>query len=473
MAINNCERIDRTELSIGNDYPAFGLFLCAFMVRLAMMMISDNYYGSQPMLKLITALHILSFPNLSENIFNQHPPLYLYSLAVSVGCGLEQVIAGRFLSVVAGSASVVLFYYFWKRVFGRGTALFSGMLLCCWPAHIVKSVVTLPEVITWVLIAGALLLMDKRVFWAALLVALACGFDYLAWIFVPILFLLLLLKEDVRGARKIRVAVLFAAITVLFPVVWSLIFRQCDPRESLFYKNAFSSASSVYLFVYQTMIRVRDFFKDQLKTGFPGFFIISMAGIFLKALQRKYQALVLVLALLSLISCAGIFRAEIDLFAPGGVLLSLLLIPFFVDAAGFFLTRLGRYREKAGCGIILALSAVMIVSAIRSRPLIPQEVKRVSSWLEKNASVRSIVLTEKDPPGYYSSIIMLSNLPQGNFLIVDSPAGQYDPGGQSGREKFLITANYGRGIYPDASWRKVAGFDSYGIFFKDASRPKQ
>jgi hypothetical protein len=108
----------------------------------------------------------------------------------------------------------------------------------------------------------------------------------------------------------------------------------------------------------------------------------------------------------------------------------------------------------------------MIVCGVRSRPLVPEEVRRVSCWLKKNAAAHSIFFIEEDARGYYSSIVMLSGLPQGNFLIVEGNSVPDFSGDQNRERKFLITSMQNNGTIPDRSWEKVAEFDSYYIFSK-------
>ncbi len=271
--MNNPESSGKIDFLLSRENKGVILiFLAAFFIRFAFLAASDNFLGEQPMLKLITSLHVFSSPGFFENIYYQQLPFYLYSLAFSVWLGGEQFIAGRMYSLLIASLTIILFYYFVKMLFGKKNAILSGVLLCCCPEHIIKSVLTLPDINTifFILLCLYFFVKGKPII-TALFVLIAGANDYLPWIFIPII-LLSFLPFDKKGKRAgINSMLLFLLISVIFPVLWSaLIVKNYGSIGFLL-----SSPESYYSwtqFVFCFMYNVRELLALLVNSFHPVFF---------------------------------------------------------------------------------------------------------------------------------------------------------------------------------------------------------
>ncbi len=440
------------------------LFLSAFLVRLGAMAVSDNFAGHQPMLKLITALHILKKASFFENIHYQHLPFYLYSLVVSIGLGKEQILAGRFLSLLFGSLSVVSFYYLIKLLFDRKTAFYSSLLIGLYPPHILKSIITLPNTMALFFIIGSLYFMMKRkLVLSALFIGLASGYDYLAWAFIATLTLFILIHESEPPRKKIKNALLFFSIAAFFPVIWILLIKYKTGNYYLFYNN-FLSGDTFSKVLFGIMLNVQTLVGNLYKYPFPGMFLLAIYGLFWSLLRKKHGALIFWILSLAVFAGLGVFRQEISVFSPGELCLSLLLIPFVIEGSSSILKLLRVNVGRGMYAVIFFLCLGLLSNFATMRPVLPEKVKAVSCWLKKNLTPDDLIFIDKDKDGYYSTIVMLSRLPPGNFCFFDgNEEQQLDERGQ-GKKRYHIVTNESELFSLDKDVQIIAEFDTYKIF---------
>ncbi|MFH2136955.1 MAG: glycosyltransferase family 39 protein [Candidatus Omnitrophota bacterium] len=441
-----------------NNAVAVGIFLSAFFIRLGAILFLDNFQGPEPMLNLITSLHVFYDPSLSGNINFLHLPFYLYSLALAVSLGAEQLVVARFMSLLFGCLSVVFFYYLVRLLFDNKRALLSAVFLCCFPTHIIKSIITVPDVIGLCLIAGGLCFaLEKKIIFSAGLCGLACGYYYLAWICFPVISVFILLRKNLAKSINIKDFLLFLAITVVVPLLWLLLLRGEYGNDFLFLHNLFTE-KSVLKYIYAFMINARKIsclITENLTILGVGLGVIGMG---FNILKRKHYESVLFLGMIFLCLCIGMFHPDIPILKPGAFFLSMFMIPFVIEGAICLVDRVRIKSKGLRSLLFICLLLVIFLQGAQTKTMIPKEIKQASKWLKENVSQNDIIFIEKDDVGYYSTVIMLSGLPQGNFYHLD-------------RDHHITPAHYGFDecaylvVFDNLNFWKVKGAVNRGMSF--------
>ena len=119
------------------------------------------------------------------DIYDTHPPLYPAVLK-ALGPFLPEMYAGRILSVVAGTLTILVIYELGKRLMGPGVGLLAAALLAISPVHIWYSQEARTYPVVALLVALSYLALiafhqDARALWAvlyALATAPALYMDY-------------------------------------------------------------------------------------------------------------------------------------------------------------------------------------------------------------------------------------------------------------------------------------------------------
>ncbi|MBU4304908.1 MAG: glycosyltransferase family 39 protein [Candidatus Omnitrophica bacterium] len=438
-------------------------FLWAFVVRFAFLAMSDNFMGKQPMLNIITALHIFSQPALAGNISLQPLPFYLYSLAGAIALGKEQIFSARFLSLIFGSLCVIPFYRLVRVLFDRKIAFYSTLLLCAYPAHVLASILTLPDVFAGFFILWSLyFVVKRRIITAALMVLFAGGCSYAAWLCVPAMAMFIVGQEESEARKAIQNAARFFLIAAIIPLLWSILIARKFGEYGLFYDNFFVQ-ESLYVFTAVFTGTIKALMRQLFEQPMPLIFLLSLVGIFHSARVKQYYQLIFVASALVILIGLGIFRADIPVAEEVTRLVSVLLVPYIVLGARVML-RLGSLREKRYMGLFIGLLILGLFSqTMYLRPFIPARVKQISTWLKKNSKDNDIICLEKDEAGYYTSIIMLSSLPQGNFCPVPEGGGcRGIPGGTPAYLVMRMSSDEKDFTLND--WKKVAMAGTYNIY---------
>jgi len=158
---------------------------------------------------------------------------YLFGSALLVYWDLLNL--PRMIAVLFGLVSIVLMYFFASRVFKNSkVGLIGALLLAVNPTHIWLSSVPLTEIIHTTLILAVMLLFIKylrtgrlvSLILSALLLSVANGFRFEAWMFTVVYSLYLgylSISELVSKKSNLKQAVLILGAAVLpwiFPIVW-------------------------------------------------------------------------------------------------------------------------------------------------------------------------------------------------------------------------------------------------------------
>lgn len=152
-------------------------------------------------------------------------PLHFYSIGLIYYLVGNPLIAGKLLSVITGTLTVIPLYNISTRLFGRKVALFTGLLLSILGMHVALSSLTMSEApfALFALLAADIMLEQslckkptaRRVLLAAFLLAIGGGFRHEAWLMTGIFSIWMLFSSKMR-----KFVIPYAVIGLLPFVLW-------------------------------------------------------------------------------------------------------------------------------------------------------------------------------------------------------------------------------------------------------------
>ncbi|MBU1924560.1 MAG: hypothetical protein KKB82_01405 [Candidatus Omnitrophica bacterium] len=395
------------------------VFLFAFFVRLFFLAFSDNFLSAEPMLNISASLHIFSEPALFNNIHYLQPPLLLYSLAIAIWLGAEQIIAPRFLMLFFGCLTIWPFFKLVQYVWDRKTAIYAAVLLCCLPGHILYSSLTTSDVIcAFFIITGLNFLFREKIAAAAAFFVLACGYSYFGWVVLLIAILQLAITEGKSLETKTKTLMIFGAIVSPFILLWLVLLKYKYGTYCLFTHN-FLSYDYLIKTIYRTMLGVQTQIKQLIKDLSLAPAIVGILGMLANIIKRKQYNLMLWIGMIILFSCVQWFREEIAIQRAAILLLSILFLPFIAEGV-FLVSKSAKAVFGAFSVVIITLICIcFIFNAAGDAYRVPGYIKEISGWLSANVKTNDLIFMQRDERGYYSTIMMGSGLPQGNFYFLN------------------------------------------------------
>jgi 4-amino-4-deoxy-L-arabinose transferase-like glycosyltransferase len=225
---------DSEELVLPRTEPRPGVVLALLLVavllpRLLVFPVNENLHGDA-VVRVELAERWLAAPHWIgsfEDGAYQFGPLHLYLTGVALAAWPEREDAGRLVSLLFGVLSVIPLYLLTRRLFGWKAGLASGLAFAAWGMHIQMSTTAASEAFALFLVLSVLALFARGreesrfspLFFAAILLNLACATRYDVWLLMPLLCLLLLFGGQDRWASVTR-AVLFGLLCLPFPLLW-------------------------------------------------------------------------------------------------------------------------------------------------------------------------------------------------------------------------------------------------------------
>ena len=215
-----------------------GLVLLGAILRIYILLISNNRWGSDPTSRVMVAMEWLKRPSLIPPHIDWLP-LHFYLMGIGLKILNAPLFTPRLISLIFGILSFIPFYKLVNMIFGRRLALMSLWLLIFYPVHVLCSVVSLSEIIfLFFLLCGLYFFFRYREIFnsylllvSSLFLILASIVRYEAWLFV--LFIPFLLCYEKR--KRWRDMIFFFIATSIFPLIW--IFN----TNAIAYKQRFRS----------------------------------------------------------------------------------------------------------------------------------------------------------------------------------------------------------------------------------------
>ncbi|MCP4649206.1 MAG: hypothetical protein GY853_03875 [PVC group bacterium] len=442
------------------------LFLIAFFVRLVFLMITDNFTGPQTMLKIITASHILNFPGLIHNVYYQHLPFHLYSLAGCIWVGIEQILAGRFLSLFLGTLSVIPFYFLCKSLFYKKNAFFSALIFCFFPEQIMRSIVTDSHASAIFFVIISLYFFTRHNFiLSAIILAIGSGYGYICWLFVPILTFSIILFDVAKGLKKAKNVFIFLGISVVVPIVFLLLTRAKYGNLYCFIHNFFEQDSFSEYFYYFAL-RIRTFGQQIIWGVHPGFFLLAVVGMISELLKKRYQPVVFWFLSLFLLVCLGVFHYLIPVMTQAILVCSLFLIPFSIEGVRVGLNTLRINSRFLKFTMILLFCIFSLWKTTLIRPLIPAFIKDASQWLKCNVSTEDMIVIDNNEEldDYHTSIVMLSGMPPSIFYYGENSFNSWVDSMPNDRKQYLVSCKINAPFISGISMERIIDFSKCRIF---------
>lgn len=207
----------------------WALIALCLLPRLAVLPINENFLGDAVVRTEFAerwARHPHWMSSYQDGAF-QFGPLHLYLVGLVLKAGVVRTLAGRLLSVLFGTLTVLPLYALTRRLFGWRAGVWACAALSLWGMHIQFSTTAASEALALFLCVWAMALLARALdeprvtplFGAALLMNLACATRYDAWMMVPLLTVLLFVasRDTVAGLTR---AVLFGLMCLPFPLLW-------------------------------------------------------------------------------------------------------------------------------------------------------------------------------------------------------------------------------------------------------------
>ena len=416
-------------LKKGETFLVFLIFAGAFLVRLYILLNSDNYEGTA-VGRATVAMDILRHPGFMANFDPAFAPLHLYLVAGALCILKDPMFTPQLVSFIFGSLLIFPFYHYVRLSFNRETAIFSSLIVCLYPLHVFHSVISTAPVTFHFFLFSSLYFFfkfkkqpsDKVAFLvlSAVFLNLACMIRYEGWVFIPLLSLLLY-------NNKKRHIVSFLLISMILPLVLMYLnyIRSNDPlfflhqsdQHSRFMIN-FWRKSGLKWYLFNPLIAWPRILCETLN---PYVVITGFCGLAYCLCKKKYLHPTIIFLTLFLIFEYKAVRQTLIFDTKYSLTLGLLLIPFcFLLLAD--ITRIFRKKILKTAALVIFVLFVAYIS-IRNPyikgPIAPTFVKEISSYLGKQATSDDRILIDYDGDEDNVYVIVLySLLDSKQFLIV-------------------------------------------------------
>ncbi|WP_208719053.1 ArnT family glycosyltransferase, partial [Corallococcus sicarius] len=204
------------------------LLVAALLPRLGVFFLNENLYGDA-VVRTELAERWLNAPHVITSYKDgtyQFGPLHLY-LVGAVLSVFDREVAGRLVSLVFGVLSVVPLFALTRRLFGWRAGVAAGLAFSVWGMHLQFSTTAGSEAVSLFFMLAVFALVAEGVeenrfqplFWAGMLLNLACALRYDAWMYIPLITVALVFSSNDRVASLTR-AVGFGLACLPFPLLW-------------------------------------------------------------------------------------------------------------------------------------------------------------------------------------------------------------------------------------------------------------
>ncbi|RKH09811.1 hypothetical protein D7V97_15445 [Corallococcus sp. CA053C] len=204
------------------------LLVAALLPRLGVFFLNENLYGDA-VVRTELAERWLHAPHVITSYKDgtyQFGPLHLY-LVGAVLSVFDREVAGRLVSLVFGVLSVVPLFALTRRLFGWRAGVAAGLAFSAWGMHLQFSTTAGSEAVSLFFMLAVFALVAEGVeenrfqplFWAGMLLNLACALRYDAWMYIPLITVALVFSSEDRVASLTR-AVGFGLACLPFPLLW-------------------------------------------------------------------------------------------------------------------------------------------------------------------------------------------------------------------------------------------------------------
>lgn len=381
-----------------------GVTLLALALRVAFLLAFDNVFShegeSYSKINLVRTWVANGMPYPDINFGPLHTWL-IYALVSLFGGWIWPV---RIFGVLAATATVPLFFLLVKNRFDERTAWPATLLFAVFPTHLRASATGLAEVPYLLLFVAGLLALfaaekDRRfnrwglVVLAAAAITGAGMLRFEAWLFLPVLCLLL-------WRRSFAQAAVFGALAAIFPLVHMLMAWKITGHPT-----SFAQTSALSFLQYMPDLPFRDKALGWAQSFGIGMAyvagVLALAGVVVAVVRRQRWELA---ALFAVPFAVVQYKALTDTMDPSleryVMSLATLLLAYAGYALAVFGERLGRRRASWRQ---LALVAAAIIASwqfvwawqMAQANQYDDDIRHVVAWLKSNAGPDDRVLPDQ------------------------------------------------------------------------------
>lgn len=379
------------------------IFISAFCLRLFLLLQSDNYDGLA-IEKTIKAINILKDPSILRNYDSAHTPLPNYLFALALLFWNDPFITTRVVSLLFGSLLVFPFYYYLRLAFDQKTALFSLLIACVYPQHVIYSVLSTGETMFHFFLFSSLYFFIKfkaeasknsYLMFSAFLLGCATLCRFEGGLFIPLLTLFLLKGKKMEPF-------LFFCIAMILPGWWMLVSYLAN-HDPLSFLHASGVTSSAQINLHRDMTGLKLAVLDRIlfwpkmlwETLTPAVAVSGFLGLGYSLWKKKHLYSVSLFLTLFLALIYKSAKEELVFHYRYGFTLALLLIPFSVFLFKQFTHKINhRIAGVALTILVVSLACVMVSIAIKQKPIYPSFTRDIGSYLANHVNAKDKILID-------------------------------------------------------------------------------
>jgi hypothetical protein len=412
-------QIKRSDGFVSRNRHVLLLLLLTAAVRAVVSLVSNNEPGDPDARAIQSAVWALNPTVIYSGVWL---PFHFYVTGAFTFFAGDPIVAGKWISFLTGTLSVVPFFRLVRRLFDERTAMIAGLFFAFYGNHVGLSSVVMSEAPFCFL---ALWGRDSKrprlrgFLGAGILIALSGGFRQEGWQLAGILAIYMLF---IPNARKYSV---FFGLTGISTFIMWTIGNAVDGQGLLFGLLGVASAKdheALYL-QFSAVTNIVKWVWIFMQSPGPVIAGLSAWGFYL-ALKRRvpFELGVVAILLIGPFVALSVVKPQ---WAPQhrySVMFGILMLPYAAAATRTLLER--KYNLTAAVAIILVLSVATQAAAYqrhsrRSLPLHDYEASDISlwTWLAANARPGDTVLVE-DTDWRAPGLIAHSGLYRQSFKIV-------------------------------------------------------
>ncbi len=336
----------------------------------------------------------------------------------------------RLFGVIVGTFSVAFFYGALREELGTKEALFGGLLYAAFPMHLRASPTGIAETpyiffLTMGLYAFLRLRNREQDQWFNTIVA-AVGFTgagmlrYEAWLFLPVLCLLLLLK------RKIVATFVFGALCSLFPLVHMYETYKLTGDPTNFSKVAATIAHQYMPWVYSDFERLTGWSVNIFYGVGAPVAALLLIGLIYSLYKRQGWIFA---AILAAPFAVVHYKSYTNTMDPSLERYSLSFATLLLPYAALLLARMHDWLCSHRPEFVHVLTAAVLIIAgyqvnlgyaQAQKNQFPIDIQNVVKWLRNNSSDKDRVLADKQ---FHPYVVIESGLEHENFVSIEWEAG--------------------------------------------------
>ncbi|OGL50568.1 MAG: hypothetical protein A3C43_11935 [Candidatus Schekmanbacteria bacterium RIFCSPHIGHO2_02_FULL_38_11] len=390
------------------------LFLLALFVRLFFLFITDDGSGD-PAGRVLEGQRWLEIKGPHIITYGYWLPLHTYLIGGMLYIWNEPSLSPRLLSLILGTITIFPFYSLVELLFNKKNALLSTLFLALFNFHILYSTQTLSEVpFVFFLICSIYFFFSflkekqnnlKILIISSVFLTLASMLRIEAWLFVPLI-PLYLFKE-----KKIKPALIFFAISVIFPLFW-ILSNYIKVGDLL--PLATINVSDTNLQEWNIFTKLTIYPYLILKVLSPVAGIISFYGMILSLRKRMFSLNIFFFTIFLFLVFTTIYGTNAAPRERYVLTISILLLPYltigFEEICRNLNPRIKTYfTASLVISILITYSYFYVYRSDLLIPKVPNDARKVAVWIKKNMKTREKVFLDNDN-WWNSNIAILAGL---------------------------------------------------------------